>query len=116
MKFRHTIHGLYEVSFTSVEQINPSTNEPTGVVLDQWREIQAASAIGLEELLERIDTLEARIEMLFSEKGIIQIMQRAKAQAEQPEPQKKELPRGESLNSVLAKSKGGRPKKAEAKP
>ena len=52
VKFQRTIHGLFTVSFKTVNQINPATNEPTGVVLDSWQEIQAASAMGLEELQE----------------------------------------------------------------
>ena len=111
MKLEHSINALSKVSFTSRPMFNP-LGEPTGMMIDTWEDIPHSTAKGLEELQNRIIALEEKLESLYSEKGIIRIMEQAKAQGEKPEPPKKQLPRGESLESV--KSKGGRPKKVES--
>ena len=114
MKFRHSIHGLYEVSFKTVEQINPNTNAPSGVKLDNWQEIQAASAIALEELLGRIEKLEAALGKVYSETSVVNLLEKAaKVQEKEEDEPRPRPPRGVPLEKVLeGPKKGGRPKKA----
>ena len=114
MKFQRTIHGLFTVSFKTVNQINPATNEPTGVVLDSWQEIQAASAMGLEELQNRIDKIEKVLGNTLTEEKIVLLLEVVDKMTKQKDKPPKEIPPpGVPLSKV---KKGGRPKKAPVAP
>ena len=75
MKFQHTIHGLSTVSFSTRDQINPVTGQPTGVVIDNWEEISGAAARGLEEIQNRIIALEELIKKMGLEDNIVKLLE-----------------------------------------
>ena len=117
MKFRHTIHGLSTVSFTSTPQKNPTNGELTGVILDNWEEIQHSAAMGLEELQSRVGKLEEVLARLYKETDVLTLLDKAvKMQDKIEKPPREPAPPGKSLAQVLEKKTGGRPKKTEVKP
>ena len=112
MKFEHSINALSRVSFSTRKQINPATNEPTGVLLDNWEDISHSAAKGLEELQDRIELLESAIEQIGGVDKMLAIFEWvARAQEKKDlKPPKEEPPEGLPLDQ--ARKKGGRPKKA----
>ena len=116
MKIRHTIHGLSTVSFTSTPQKNPSNGELTGVVLDNWEEIQHSAAMGLEELQNRIERIEKLLSQTHAEEKIVALLEQVDTIAKkQQKPPKEPPPPGVPLSHVRRGPKKGKAK-AEVKP
>jgi len=115
MKFVHSINGLSKVSFTTTKQVNPVTNEFTGLDIDNWEDISHSAAKGLEELQTRMAAVEKLVGDLVGEGKLLELLKFMDEREARPEkPEKETPPAGKPLSRIKKSTRGRKPGKAKA--
>jgi hypothetical protein len=111
MKIEHNINKLSKVSFSSRPQLD-ARGEPLDIMVESWEEISHTTAKALDELQNRINDLEAKVDAVLGGDKIIDLMEKlSKMKDTSDKPPKEPVPLGVPLSRI--KNKGGRPKKVE---
>jgi len=115
MKIKTSITGISQVSFSTRPQINPVTNQPTGIEQENWEDIPHSVALGFQELQNRIEALEKLIEPAVSGAGILELAEFVAGQDKKPKkPPKEAPPPGKPLSKIKPAKRGPKPKTPEA--